>query len=762
MLSTWLRYSKVYVNRYLKFDILAGLMVFLVALPLCLGIALASGLPLQTGLISGAIGGIVVGFFSGSAVSVSGPAAGMVAICLLALNHLGSFENFLLALFFSGFIQIIAAKRAWGVFANYIPASVIKGMICGIGVFLIAKQIPMAVTVTHNYHEFKHYLLETVSENNLNPMVDLSFHINTGAFVLSLLTITILIFFDKTKHSLLKSIPGAIATVVIGTLFNEVLVIKNSILAQHAHHLVSIPKLESLSDLSHLLHHPNWQALSNPMIYFYAAVIALVSSIETLINITATDRLDKNHISTNKNKELFAQGIGNIVSSILGGLPITSVVIRSSVNIEAKAKTKFASILHGFMLLFALFLTTDILNRIPICILASILIYVGFKLTHPRIYLTMFNQGADRAVPFFVTVIVVSFGNLLAGVFTGLLVNLLFVLRNNSRARIDIIQETTPGGRNFRLLLPQQTTFLNKATIIEELNTIPQNSKLIIDARYAEFIDKEVLEYIQDYTEFQAPLRAISLNLIGFKEKYQIHDHIDFINITTYDAQSVLNPSEVLRILKQGNERFLKDQGIHRSNMIDITHTAETQHPIAFVLGCIDSRVPVETIFDMTLGDLFCARIAGNVINDDILASIEYACHVVGAKLIVILGHTRCGAIQAACNDVKKGHITTLLAKINPAINAESKIKHNRQGDNLEFVSHVTHLNIAHSMLEIYNRSPILKDMLDQGQIGIVGALYDVSSGQVHFSLYQHELKAFENPDADSLLKTLKHLKIEQ
>ena len=760
MQSTWLRHSKVYVNRCLKFDILAGLMVFLVALPLCLGIALASDLPLQTGLISGAIGGIVVGFLSGSAVSVSGPAAGMVAICLIALNHLGSFQNFLLAMFFSGFLQILAARRGWGVLANYIPSAVIKGMICGIGVLLIAKQIPMAVTVTHNYHEFKHFLLASVSENNLNPIIDLSFHINTGAFILSLITLSTLIFLDKTKHPWLKTIPGAIAAVIVGTLINEILVIKNSILAQHAHHLVRIPKLQSLYDLSNIIHHPNWQALSNPLVYFYGLVIALVSSIETLVNISATDRLDKNHISTNKNKELFAQGIGNIVASLCGGLPITSVIIRSSVNLEAKAKTKFATMLHGLMLLIALFLTTDILNRIPICILASILIYVGFKLTHPRFYIMMFNQGIDRAVPFLVTVIVVSFGNLLAGILTGLMVNLLFVLRNNSRARINILQESTPGGSNYRLLLPQQTTFLNKATMIEELNTIPRNSKLIIDARYAEFIDKEVIEYIQDYKEFQAPLRNISLNLIGFKEKYQIHDHIDFINVTTYDAQSVLSPSEVLQILVQGNQRFLKDQGIHRSNMIDIHHTAETQHPIAFVLGCIDSRVPVETIFDMTLGDLFCARIAGNVINDDILASIEYACHVVGAKLIVILGHTRCGAIQAACNDVKKGHITTLLAKINPAINAESKTKNHRQGDNLEFVNHVTHLNVAYSMLEIYERSPILKEMLDQGQIGMVGALYNVSSGQVHFSLYQQELKAFENIEASNLLNTLKNLEI--
>ena len=331
-----------------------------------------------------------------------------------------------------------------------------------------------------------------------------------------------------------------------------------------------------------------------------------------------------------------------------------------------------------------------------------------------------------------------------------------YILKYNSEARIDILHETYPTGDINRLLLPQQTTFLNKASIVAELNAIPNHSQLIIDARYAEFIDKEIIEYIQEFTQEQAPIRDISLNLIGFKDKYDIHDHINFINITTYDAQSNLSPLQVLHILEQGNQRFIHDKGIHRSNLMDIQHSADAQHPIAIVLGCIDSRVPVETVFDMTLGDLFCVRVAGNVVNHDILASIEYACQVVGAKLIVVLGHSRCGAIQSACQGVVTGHITQLLEKINPAIAAETQIESQRHGKNLNFVQNVTHLNIAHSMLEIYHQSEILKSLLNEGKIGIIGAMYDVTSGKVEFSDYHNEILSFSNDEGKDLVTTIK------
>jgi carbonic anhydrase len=387
---------------------------------------------------------------------------------------------------------------------------------------------------------------------------------------------------------------------------------------------------------------------------------------------------------------------------------------------------------------------------------ASILIYTGFKLTNPQIYLKIYKQGPIRFIPFIVTVFAVVMFNLLFGVLLGLIVNLFFILKYNSQARINLLHETYPSGDLNRLVLPQQTSFLNKASIIAELKAIPNYSQLIIDARHARFIDQEIIEYIMEFCQEQAPARHISINLIGFKERYEIHDQLEFIKITTYDAQSQLSPLEVLHILKQGNKRFIKDQSIHRSNIIDIQQSSHTQYPIAIILGCIDSRVPVETIFDMTLGDIFCVRVAGNVINDDILASIEYGCHVVGAKLIVVLGHSSCGTIQAACNQIKEGHITQLLNKIKPAIDAETQTEHHRYGKNLNFVKRVTHLNIAHSLLEIFERSKILNQMILDQEIGVIGAHYDVSSGKVHFSAYQEELQALNLPKSQALSQAIK------
>lgn len=296
-------------------------------------------------------------------------------------------------------------------------------------------------------------------------------------------------------------------------------------------------------------------------------------------------------------------------------------------------------------------------------------------------------------------------------------------------------------------------TFLNKAALVAELDSIPKRAQLIIDARYTQYIDKEILELLKEFKEDQAPSKHIALNLTGFKDHYKIHNYIDFINVTTYDVQSNLTPAEVLNILYEGNQRFLHDTRIHRSNRVDIKHTAKMQHPIAVVLGCIDSRVPVETIFDMSFGDIFCIRIAGNVINDDILASIEYACNVVGAKLIVVLGHTRCGAIQSACDGIEQGHITQLLAKIKPAVNAETQTTENRTGQNVPFVTHVTELNIANTMQNIYSQSDILQNMINNDEIGIVGAMYDVNSGKVKYDNYAYELVELEGKDQKHLVE---------
>lgn len=757
-LKTLTRQFRVYRKRQLRFDLVASVVVFLVAIPLCLGIALASGAPLLSGIISGIIGGIIVGSLSSSHISVSGPAAGMAAVVLTAIGQLGDFNTFLLALLLAGLLQIITGTLRAGFFADYVPSNVIQGLLSAVGILLIFKQLPLAFTLSANMSELKMHLLDAAEGLHVQPLLDISYHINSGALILSLLSIGMLIFFDKTRLTWLKLIPGTIIVVLFGIAANEFFILTHSYLAQHNLQLVNIPHNHGMIDWLEQLTFPNWSAWSNPHVYVYACILAVVASLESLLNVKASEKLDHKHRRCSKNRELLAQGFGNLTAGLIGGIPVTSVIVRTSVNIEAGAKTKISSILHGFFIFFAIMLIPHLLNKIPLCSLAAILIYTGYKLTTPKIYKTIYQQGPDRFIPFLITIIGIVTLNLLTGIVLGLMTSLFFILKSNSQVRFDIIKEFYPNGVTQRLVLPQQTTFLNKASLVEELDDLPRNSQLIIDARYSTYIDKEIVELLKEFQQEQAPQKNISLNLIGFKSHYAIHDHINFINVTTYNIQASLSPKQILHILREGNQRFIQDTRIHRSLNIEIKHTSATQHPLAIVLGCIDSRVPVETVFDMSFGDLFCVRVAGNVVNEDVLASIEYACHVLGVKLLVVLGHTRCGAIAAACDDVKEGHITQLLTKIKPAIHAETTTTSNRTSTNDVFVEHVTELNIANTLQGVYEGSPILRKQVKNHELGMVGAVYNVATGEVDFKSFGERAAELHKKPNTALIKQLDDL----
>ncbi|MCE0723028.1 MULTISPECIES: bifunctional SulP family inorganic anion transporter/carbonic anhydrase [Legionella] len=752
------RIFRIYAKRYFKFDFVAAIVVFLVAIPLCLGIALASGAPLISGILSGIIGGVVVGCISGSHVSVSGPAAGMAAVVVTAIAHIGDFNSFLVALLLAGLLQIIIGSFRAGFVADYVPSNVVQGLLCAIGILLIIKQLPLAFTLSADFNELKTHLLETTEEITLSPILALYHHVNSGAMLITVLSLTTLIYFDVTKNKVLKEIPAPILVVILGVLLNELFQWTDSSLVQDSPQLVNIPQTNGFHDLFGQLEYPNWSALTNPKVYVYAFIIGIVASLETLLNLKAGEKLDKKRRYSSSNRELVAQGVGNMTAGLIGGIPITSVIVRTSINIQAGSKSKISTILHGVFIFLAVLLIPSTLNKIPLSSLAAILIYTGYKLNKPSIYRTIYAQGSDRFIPFIATVIGIIVFNLLTGILIGLAVSLFYILKSNSQARINILKEMHPTGEINRLILPQQMTFLNKAALVAELASIPRESQLIIDARYTQYIDKEISELLKEFKEEQAPNKKISLNLIGFKEHYKIHNYIDFINVTTYDVQSNLSPAQVLNILYEGNQRFLNDNLIHRSNQLDIKHTAKGQHPIAIVLGCIDSRVPVETIFDMSFGDIFCVRVAGNVVNNDILASIEYACDVIGVKLIIILGHTRCGAIQSACDGVEKGHITELLNKIKPAINAESETEASRNSKNPLFMNNVTELNVANTMQKIYERSSILHEMIEQNDISMVGAVYNVQTGKVHFKNYEYELSQLGGKNYEHLASKLNGL----
>lgn len=717
----------------LKHDFIAGSVVFLVAIPLCLGIALASGAPLFAGIIAGVIGGIIVGSLSESHISVSGPAAGMVAVVLTGVHELGGFPTFLLALMLAGVLQILIGYCKTGFIADYIPSNVIQGLLCAIGILIISKQLPFAFTYTHFNQEFLTHLMEMSSTFSLQPLLNINHHINAGAIIISSISLMLLIYLDKSNNRSLKLIPAPVIVVIFAAVINQWFDNNFPNLSQDSTELVNIPVSHSFDQFLTHITLPHWGSWTNPRVYLYAFILAIIASLETLLNLEGAEKLDKSRRYCSRNRELIAQGVGNMCSGFLGGLPITSVIVRSSVNIQSGAKSKLSTITHGFLILLTVVQLPHWINAIPLAALAAILIHVGYKLTKPSIYREMYAQGLPRFFPFLVTVCAIITFDLLTGIIIGLLTSFFFILKENSQLQLGTINERHASGDIKRIILPQQLSFLCKSSLISQLKSIPNESKLIIDARHTNYIDRDIFEVFHAYLKLTAPEKNITVNTLGFKEDYEINNYEKFTSVTTLDVQTSLTPPDIISILKEGNNRFVNNNTIHRSLPDEIKAVSNTQHPMAIILGCIDSRVPVETIFDMGMGDLFVSRVAGNVVSNDIIASLEFACNVAGAKVIIVLGHLYCGAIKAACESVAHGHLGELLAKIKPAVDAEIKNRGSLDSNNPDFIRNVTETNIDISMKQIYENSHIIKNLIDENKIGLIGAIYNIQTGDVDF-----------------------------
>lgn len=713
-----------------KQDFLASITVALVAIPLCLGIALACNVSLISGLISGVIGGIVVGFISESRVSVSGPAAGMIAVIISIIATLHSFEAFLFALVIAGIIQLIAGLLKGGFIANYVPTNVIQGLLAAIGILIILKQLPIAIGLYAKPNELIASLKGAEENLNLSYLFQTMGQIRLLALIVTLVSLAILLSWDKCFPKIAKIVPASVVVIIVAIILNSFansyfpgIGLKNAM-------LVNIPVTDSFKEFLQQFKHPNFSALTNIDVYTSALMIAVIASLETLLNIEGIEKIDKRHRYTSRNRELIAQGAGNILCGLLGGLPVTSVIVRSSVNIYAGARTKLSTILHGFFLLISITFLGKLLNHIPLAALASILIYTGYKLTNVGLYRKAYQEGKRYFIPFLITTIAIVFTNLLLGIFIGLTTSIIFILYYNSKNGLTIVTEQHTAGEVLRFILPQQITFLEKAAIVEALNKIPKASKVIIDANATDYIDNDVLNVIKDFKDEQSHEKKILLNLTGFKRHYSLKDQTKFINATTRDAQKNIDHAEALTILKEGNKRFVQNTPIHKDYKHQILATSTSQHPIAVVLSCIDSRVPVEIVFDQTLGDLFVARVAGNVATKAIMGSLEFACEVAKTKLVVILGHEECGAIQAACDNVKLGNVTHILDKIKFAIDAVKKEPSTNQ-DNL--VTRVVEENVKFTKEYILANSTILHRLYEHSEINIVGAVYDIHTGKVKF-----------------------------
>lgn len=497
----------------LKSDLPASIVVFFVALPLCLGIALASDAPPLSGLIAGIIGGIVVGFISKSKIGVSGPAAGLAAIVAAAISSLGSFELFLSAVVLAGVIQILFGVLKMGVIGYYFPNSVIKGMLTGIGIIIVLKQIPHLFGYDSEA-EGADTFIEQSGENTFSAITHIIDNITLGSIIIGIIGLVIILFWDNIlskKHNVFKIIQGSLVAVFIGTVL-QVLFSSNENLMIEGKHLVQVPVAEKFSDFKSFLSFPDFSQIFSTDVLIIAFTLALVASLETLLSVEATDKLDPEKNITPTNRELFAQGIGNIASGLIGGLPITQVIVRSSANIQSDAKSKMSAILHGFLLLISVMSIPMMLNHIPKSVLASVLIIVGFKLAKPSLFKKMFALGWIQFVPFIATILVIVFTNLLYGIFTGLFIGFLVILYKNYQNSVFLHKKESQDTNVIEMKFAEEITFLNKAAIQKELFNLPANSRLELDIRKTRYLDYDVVEILEDFI-IQAKNKNIFIHL---------------------------------------------------------------------------------------------------------------------------------------------------------------------------------------------------------------------------------------------------------
>jgi MFS superfamily sulfate permease-like transporter len=512
--------AKTSLFSHIKKDGLAGVIVFLIALPLCLGIAQASGAPLFSGIVAGIIGGIIVGSISGSQLSVVGPAAGLTAIVLAAIGELKAFDIFLCAVIVAGAVQMLLGFMRGGIIASYFPSSVIEGMLAGIGLTIIIKQIPEAL----GYDPPEQANMSDADDGFIFDKVSQSLdHMEIGAIIISIIGLILLILWTTKAFKKLGMIPSGLVVVVVGTLINELLRTNGSPYFLNPSHLVSLPVASTPAEFFGQFTMPDFSGFANPKVWQIGVVIAIVASIETLLCIEATDKLDPLKRYTPTNRELMAQGIGNMVSGLIGGLPVTSVIVRSSANINAGARSKLSTILHGTLLLVCAASIPFLLNKIPKASLAVILIFTGYRLCNPKVFIHIWKQGGrTQFIPFLATAVAVVSLDLLKGVGIGLLISIFYILKENMKIPYYYSRSTFPTGDLIKLTLAQEVSFLNKASIKKTLESLPKGSSVIIDASLTEYIDYDVLELIREFHGTKAPEYDINMSLVGFKNTYDI------------------------------------------------------------------------------------------------------------------------------------------------------------------------------------------------------------------------------------------------
>lgn len=733
-------------NKSLSRDLIAGLVVFLVALPLCLGIALASNAPLFSGILAGIVGGLIVGIISGSHTSVSGPAAGLTAVVAAQIYKLGTFEAFLTAVVMAGVLQIILSISKMGFIAAFFPSSVIKGLLWAIGIILVLKQIPHVLGHDADPIGNKSFL-QADNQNTFSELVESFFDIHPGAAFIGIFSIVLLVIWDRIKVLKNSHIPAPLVAIISGLVLHLVFDRIGGPWSIEATHLVQVPVASSIKESLNFLTFPDFTILNDSAVYLAAITIAAVASLETLLNVEAVDKIDPEQRVTPPNRELLAQGVGNIIAGLIGGLPVTSVIVRSSVNINAGVQTKLSTILHGFLILASVLLIPTWLNQIPLSALAAILLITGLKLAKPQIMLQMWREGKYQFLPFIITVIAIVLTDLLVGVLIGLATAICFILHSNIRRPIKkVMEKHATGDEVLHIELPNQVSFFNKASLESTLMNIPSGGHVLIDANNTDYIDPDILDLITDFKNNVAPVHRVGLSLAGFKDKYpKLEDSIQYVDFSTREVQENLTPDRVLEVLEEGNRRFREGTRLTRNLNRQLNATSSGQFPMAVILSCIDSRAPVELLFDLSLGDVFSVRIAGNVISRKVLGSMEYSCAVAGAKLILVMGHTSCGAVKASvdfiCSNKTAKEMTGcdnldfLIMEIQESIGIDDCKDFERwtQSEKEEYYNDLSYRNVLLTIQKIRENSSTLDKLVREGKIAVVGAMYNISTAEVTF-----------------------------
>lgn len=748
-------------------DFLSGIIVFLVALPLCLGIAIASDADPMAGLISGIVGGIVIGIFSGSHTSVSGPAAGLTAIVAAQIANLGTYETFLLAVVLGGVIQVGFGLLKAGALSAFFPSSVIKGLLAAIGVILIFKQLPLLFGYSKDMglpfghaeaiKDFEQHPDAVVNHshavgdiifsffNAMKDVVNFESGWQYGAISVGLFCLVFLYVWDRIPKLKKSLVPAPLLVVILGSLLGWGLSKLGGNWLLTPQQLVDVPSAGSIGGFIGLLRYPDFSQLTNMSVYIGAFTIAVVASLETLLNLDAVDKLDRRQRISPPNRELFAQGIGNITAGMLGGIPVTSVVIRGSVNVSAGSQTKLSAIFHGILLLACVLFIPHILRMIPLSCLAAVLLMTGFKLASASLFKQMAKEGRYQFLPFIFTLVAIVLTDLLIGICIGMVLSLLFILNSNLRRPVRKIKEKHTDGDLLHIELGDQVTFLNKASLEAALREAPRGSRLLLDARRTDYIDPDVLSLIREFRDKTAPAFDISMQLAGFREKYKLSEKEDTVDFSILEAREKLTPNQVLEILKAGNKRFVEGHPLDRSLMKSRVSNGNSSSAIAAIVSGIDSQTPVEMIFDLGMGEAYVIRMPGVVVGPRAIGGVEYAVSVGGAKVVVVMGHADSSmlslAIQNACSPDNKAELAgcaslaEVLDQIAVSIDPQQAQAFPQMSvkQQAEYLTELARRHVNRMAEQLVKESPALSRLVNSGQIQVVTAMFDPSNGSVHF-----------------------------